>query len=180
VLSPSLQDGFERERGGVTMNQTQAATTSVEFDSNEQRVFLHLWRTYDLLKAVEDECMSQHNLTPQQYNVLRILKAVYPRGMQTMQLGQRMISRRPDMTRMLDPMEARKLIKRTRSTTNRRVVEAVITTAGQSLLTSMASDIVAMHQRQLGHLSPSQQQRLILLLRAVREPHEDATCNWLE
>jgi DNA-binding MarR family transcriptional regulator len=163
----------------VTIEAIQSENGVVDFDSTEQRVFLHLWRTYDLLKAIEDECLSAHNLTAQQYNVLRILKAAAPGGMQTMQLGQRMISRGPDMTRMLDRLEERKLIKRTRSPENRRVVEAKLLTAGLRLLDAMASQIVAMHERQLGHLTAPQQQQLIRLLRSARQPHEDATCNWL-
>jgi DNA-binding MarR family transcriptional regulator len=162
------------------VNEAQDITNPIQFDSSEQRVFLHLWRTYDVLKAIEDDCMTQHDLTPQQYNVLRILKAAHPGGMQTMQLGQRMISRGPDMTRMLDRLEDRKLVKRTRSPENRRVVEAVITSTGLTLLKAMAGQIVEMHQKQVGHLSATQQQQLIKLLRLARQPHEDSTCNWLE
>lgn len=165
---------------GRTVNEAPEIANPIQFDSSEQRVFLHLWRTYDVLKAIEDDCMSKQDLTPQQYNVLRILKAAHPGGMQTMQLGQRMISRGPDMTRMLDRLEDRKLVKRTRSPENRRVVEAVITPNGLALLKTMASEIVEMHQRQVGHLSPTQQQQLIKLLRLARQPHEDSTCNWLE
>lgn len=152
---------------------------AIEFDSTEQRVFLHLWRAYDLLKSVEEECLARFEVTAQQYNVLRILKSVAPDPMQTMQLGSRMISRGPDMTRMLDRLEARSLIKRERHQANRRVVEASITAAGMKLLDRMQGEILAMHQKQVGHLSPSQQQQLIRLLRALRQPHEDASCNWL-
>jgi DNA-binding MarR family transcriptional regulator len=161
------------------MNQTQALASSIEFDSDEQRVFLHLWRTYDLLRAIEDECMSKFALAPQQYNTLRILKAAHPRGLPIMQLGSRMISRGPDMTRMLDRLEVKKLIKRSRSRQNRRSVEVVITTAGLTLLKAMEVEIIAMHRRQVGHLSPTQQSQLIRLLRLARKPHEDATCGWL-
>lgn len=158
---------------------TSLSSDAIEFDSTEQRVFLHLWRTYDLLKVVEEDCLAKFEVTAQQYNVLRILKAVAPDGLPTMQLGQRMISRGPDMTRMLDRLETRTLIKRERQQSNRRVVEAWITAAGLELLDRMQQQILAMHQKQVGHLSPSQQQQLIRLLRIVRQPHEDASCNWL-
>jgi DNA-binding MarR family transcriptional regulator len=162
------------------MTHTQALEKSIGFDSSEQRVFLHLWRTYDLFKEIEDTCLSQFGLTPQQYNVLRILKAAAPKGMQTMQLGQRMISRGPDMTRMLDRLEAKQLITRERGKENRRAVEAVITSEGLELLKKMEADIVAMHEHQLGHLSSNQQTQLVRLLRLARQPHEDSSCNWLE
>jgi DNA-binding MarR family transcriptional regulator len=160
-------------------HSTSVSSDAIEFDSTEQRVFLHLWRAYDLLKAVEDECLATFEVTAQQYNVLRILKSVAPDGLPTMQLGQRMISRGPDMTRMLDRLEARALIKRERQQANRRVVEAWITAAGSKLLDRMQQQILAMHHKQVGHLSQSQQQQLIRLLRIVRQPHEDASCNWL-
>jgi DNA-binding MarR family transcriptional regulator len=157
----------------------QPTNDAIEFDSTEQRVFLHLWRAYDLLKSVEEECLARFEVTAQQYNVLRILKSVAPDPMQTMQLGSRMISRGPDMTRMLDRLEVRSLIKRERHQVNRRVVEASITAEGMKLLDRMQAEILAMHQKQVGHLSPNQQQQLIRLLRVVRQPHEDASCNWL-
>jgi DNA-binding MarR family transcriptional regulator len=160
------------------MKPPPPSTPAIGFDSVEQRVFLHLWRTYDLFKAVEAECMSRFEITPQQYNVLRILKVASSAGVQTMQLGQQMISRGPDITRMLDRLEAKKLIRRTRSKENRRAVTAVITPAGLSLLNAMSSEIVAMHQRQVGHLSAAQQNQLIRLLRLARKPHEDASCQW--
>ncbi|HBJ34841.1 MAG TPA: MarR family transcriptional regulator [Planctomycetaceae bacterium] len=155
------------------------SSDAIEFDSIEQRVFLHLWRTYDLLKVFEDECLTKFEITAQQYNVLRILKSVSPEGLPTMQLGQRMISRGPDMTRMLDRLESRHLIKRQRQDSNRRVVEAWITAIGLSMLDSMHHEILTMHQKQVGHLSPDQHQQLIQLLRLVRKPHEDASCDWL-
>lgn len=163
-----------------TMTDTQAVEKSIGFDSSEQRVFLHLWRTYDLFKAIEETCLSKFAVTAQQYNALRILKAAYPNGMQTMQLGQRMISRGPDITRMLDRLESMNFINRARGKENRRAVEAVITQTGLALLETMAIEIVAMHQRQLGHLSPSQQAQLIRLLQLARQPHEDLSCNWFE
>ena len=177
-----MRDAFDDEdRGqGPAVNSTQGLSGPLQFDSLEQRVFLQLWRTYDLLKAIEDDCLSRYELTPQQYNVLRLLKAAAPAGMPTMQLGQRMISRGPDMTRMLDRLDDRKLITRLRSQQNRRVVEAMITAQGLELLEAMAREIVDMHRRQVGHLTPAQQRELIRLLQAARQPHDDATCSWLD
>lgn len=154
--------------------------TALGYDSPEQRVFLHLWRTYDLLKAIEEACLSSSGVTAQQYNVLRILRSVSPQGMQTMHLGQRMISRGPDITRMLDRLERAQLIKRTRRATNRRVVDARITEAGEALLDKMSGEIVEMHKKQVGHLSKSQQEELVRLLKLACGPHEDASCGWIE
>lgn len=149
------------------------------FDSSEQEVYLNLWRTYDCLKGVEDEVFGAYQLSPQQYNALRLLRSVHPGTMQTLALGKRLISRSPDMTRMLDRLEKRDLILRERKAENRRVVEVGITPAGVELLDEMAGEIRAMHGRQLGHLSADQQKQLVRLLQKTRAPHEDASCDWL-
>lgn len=154
--------------------------TGRRFDSPEQEVFLNLWRTYDCLKAVEEELFGRYGLSAQQYNALRLLQAALPGGMQTMELGKRLISRSPDTTRMLDRLENRGLITRSRLAENRRVVEVSLTATGSTLLTQMAEEVIDMHRRQLGHLSPTRQQQLVKLLRLARNPHEDDTCDWLD
>src|SRR6476469_1143603 len=82
------------------------------FDSPEQEVFLNLWRTYDRLRELEDELFRRHDLTAQQYNALRLLRAVHPDGMPTLQLASRLISRAPDITRLLVKLEQRRLVRR--------------------------------------------------------------------
>ena len=64
-----------------------------KFDSQEQEVYLSLWRTYDRLKGLEEELFQSWELTSQQYNVLRILQAAAPRPVPTLQLSTRLISR---------------------------------------------------------------------------------------
>src|SRR5260221_4298060 len=75
------------------------------FDSLEQEVFLNLWRTYDRLRALEDELFSRYDLTPQQYNVLRLLKAEHPEALPTLGLANSLGSPAPDIPRMLDKLE---------------------------------------------------------------------------
>ena len=164
----------------MTASVPQPNIEQVQFDSPEQEVYLQLWRTYDCLKALEEALFVQYDLSAQQYNVLRLLQAVAPGTMQTMELGRRLISRAPDTTRMLDRLEKRSLIQRSRLPENRRVVEIAITKQGQALLAKMADAVVKMHQSQLGHLTVSQQKQLVKLLKRTREPHEDASCDWLK
>jgi DNA-binding MarR family transcriptional regulator len=159
---------------------TKLAGPRPGFDSLEQEVFLQLWRTYDCLKAVEGELFGQYDLSAQQYNALRLLQSTHPDAMQTIDLGKRLISRGPDTTRLLDRLQERGLIARTRHPANRRVVQIVITPAGLALLDAMAGAVLQMHQLQLGHLSPAKQRRLSKLLKLARLPHEDATCDWLD
>src|SRR5215204_3237261 len=76
--------------------------TSPRFDSPQQEAFLSLWRTYDRLRAHEDELFARHDLTAQQYNALRLLRAAHPRKVPTLAVATRLVSRAPDITRMLD------------------------------------------------------------------------------
>ncbi|MFO0797156.1 MAG: MarR family transcriptional regulator [Gemmataceae bacterium] len=142
------------------------------FDSPEQEAFLNLWRTYDRLRALEDELFAGFELTPQLYNLLRLLKAARPAAVPTLALADRLVSRAPDVTRMLDKLEARGLVSRTRSAEDRRSVLVEVTDAGLALLARIAAPLRACHARQLGHLSPDDLERLTELLKAARAPHE--------
>lgn len=152
---------------------------AIPFDSASQRVFLHLWRTYDLLRSIEDECLANFGISAQQYNALRILRASHPEAVPTMQLSRKMVSRGPDITRMLDRLSNNKWIRRARPRGNRRVVEVAITDAGMALLSEMDTAIIQMHERQLGHLKGKEKEQLIELLRIARRPHEDNREGWL-
>jgi DNA-binding MarR family transcriptional regulator len=145
------------------------------FDSLEQQAFLNLWRTYDRLKALEDTLFGHYDLTAQQYNALRLLRAEYPAALQTLALAGRLISRSPDITRLVDKLDERGLVERHRPAGNRRVVQVVITRSGLALLDKLAAELRDCHQRQLGHLSAKKLQALVSLLREARQPHEDAT-----
>src|SRR5215510_8490123 len=112
------------------MSQSSSKSPRKRFDSPEQEAYLHLWRTYDRLKAIEERLFQQYDLSPQQYNALRLLRAAQPETIPTLALGARLISRAPDMTRLLDRLEERRLVKRDRRPENRRVVEVGITPIG--------------------------------------------------
>lgn len=148
------------------------------FDSPQQEVYLNLWRTYDRLRALEDELFREYDLTAQQYNLLRLLRGEHPRPTATLLLASRLVSRAPDITRMLDKLETRKLIARQRSAENRRTVQIVITPAGLSLLKTLDEPLRHCHARQLGHLSRGQLKQLTELLREARQPHEPPDSNW--
>ncbi len=147
---------------------------SIGFDTPEQEVFLNLWRTFDRLKTIEAETFSRFGLSAQQYNTLRLLESVSPESMPTLALGARLISRAPDMTRLLDKLAARGLLERERRSENRRVVDVRLTPRGADLLRELEEPVRECHRQQLGHLDARSQQTLIQLLKAARAPHEDA------
>lgn len=148
------------------------------FDSPQQEAFLNLWRTYDRLRLLEDELFGRFGLTAQQYNALRLLRAAHPKKLPTLNLAARLISRAPDITRLLDKLHERALIDRERPADNRRVVNVGITEQGLALLSQLADEVRACHQRQLGHLAPDEMETLVSLLRKAREPHEPETGGW--
>jgi len=160
----------------TTTSSRRSSTT--RFDSLEQEAFLSLWRTYDRLRALEDEFFRPYDLTPQQYNVLRLLKAQHPGLLPTLDVANRLVSRAPDITRMLDKLEQRGLVSRVRSESDRRTVLVGITPAGVQLLAEMHEPLRACHEQQLGHLPPEALRQLIELLRQVREPHEPRESSW--
>jgi DNA-binding MarR family transcriptional regulator len=151
---------------------------SRRFDSLEQEAFLNLWRTYDRLRSAEDELFSQFELTPQQYNALRLLRGEYPGTLPTLSLAARLVSHSPDITRLLDKLETRHLIERRRLPENRRVVQVGITPEGLALLKKIDKPVRECHEKQLGHLPQAQLRQLIELLQAARQPHEKSTSTW--
>ncbi len=153
-------------------------TAGWSFDSPEQEVFLNLWRTYDRLRTLEDELFDGFGLTPQQYNLLRLLKAEHPEPIPTLRLASRLVSKAPDITRMLDKLAQHGWIVRDRPAGNRRVVQVRITEAGIALVRSIAGPLRDCHHRQLGHMAPDDLKALADLLRLARRPHEGPDSPW--
>lgn len=148
------------------------------FDSPEQEAYLNLWRTYDLLKGLEDKLFASYDLNAQQYNALRVLRGEHPTTLPTLALASRLVTQAPDITRLLDKLEERGWIGRERLPNNRRVVRVGILPAGLQLLQEMDEPVRLCGRSQLGHLSPSDLAQLTTLLRAARKPHEEEDNSW--
>jgi len=159
-------------------DKVRSTRRATRFDSLEQEVFLNVWRTYDRLRMLEDELFARFELTPQQYNVLRLLRAEAPECLPTLTLATRLVSRAPDITRMLDRLEERQLIQRERPADNRRVVQVKISDAGIKLLEEIAGPLQECHAQQLGHMSSGDLKQLCTLLKAARNPHEEDEGAW--
>ncbi len=151
----------------------------MRFDSPLQELYLNLWRTYDRLRELEDDLFAQFEINSQQYNVLRLLRAAQPRGMATLAIGDRLVSRAPDITRLLDRLESRGWVERVRPPEDRRQVLACITAAGIDLLHRIAEPLQACHQQQLGHLTEDEVNQLTSLLHRARRPHEIQGSQWV-
>jgi DNA-binding MarR family transcriptional regulator len=150
----------------------------LRFDSPEQEIYLSLWRTYDRLRALEDELFGRYELTAQQYNALRLLRGAHPDKVATLDLAGRLISRAPDITRMIDRLEKHGMVERERVAEDRRSVRVGLTDAGLTLLAELDEQVRDCHRRQLGHLTSEDQERLRDLLKRAREPHETDASPW--
>jgi DNA-binding MarR family transcriptional regulator len=140
--------------------------------SPEQVVFLGVLKTADALQAELAEVLKAGELSPTQYNVLRILRAAGEGGLPCGRIAQKMLTRDPDMTRLLDRLEKRGLIGRDRDQADRRVVRAHITAAGRKLLAGLDEPVTRLHRGQLGHLGQRDLKALAELLRRARERGE--------
>ncbi len=118
----------------------------------EQEAFMSLQRNADWLMRDLEEILKDETLSPAQYNVLRILRTAGPAGMACHEIGERMITRDPDMTRLLDKLEDRELIVRARERQDRRVIRIRVSQAGLKLLRELDEPVRSLHRRQLGHL----------------------------
>jgi DNA-binding MarR family transcriptional regulator len=145
---------------------------AIQFDQRrlahpEETAFLDLLRATDLLSRRPVAVLKQEDLSMTQYNVLRILRGA-PEGLPCGEIANRMITRDPDITRLLDRLEKRGLISRTRETRDRRVVMARITPQGLKLLGRLDEPVQETHRKQLGHLGREQLRRLTALLHTAQ------------
>jgi DNA-binding MarR family transcriptional regulator len=149
------------------MNRRSPPSVSVNLPL-EDRLFISLQKTADLLGQGAEQLFKPHRLTGTQYNVLRILRGAEPDGLPCSSIGERMISHDPDMTRLLDRMEKRALITRERQTDDRRVVKTRISQEGLSLLKSLDQPVRELHKLQFRHMSAARLRKLAELLEEVR------------
>ncbi len=130
----------------------------------EERVFIAILRAADRLERRIAEMFKQYDLTPTQYNALRILRGGGPTGLACSRIGDRMISRDPDITRLLDRLQRRGLISRRREHNDRRILKTFITPAGLELLARMDRPIEQFHLHALRDVSKNDLLGLIEVL----------------
>lgn len=141
------------------------------FDSLEQEVFLSLQRTAGVLQWRATEMLKRFGLSPTQYNALRILRGAGQAGLPCSQIGERMVNRDPDITRLLDRLERRGFVKRSRGK-DRRVIMARISAKGLELLQEMDAPVHQMPRSLLGHIGQDRLKLLNELLQAARSQPE--------
>jgi DNA-binding MarR family transcriptional regulator len=138
----------------------------------EDRLFVAILRAADSLSQQGEQLLKAAGLTGTQYNVLRILRGAEPAGILCRGIAERMISRDPDMTRLLDRMEKRGWITRQRQSDDRRVIKTRITPDGLKLLKKLDQPVHDLHRNQFRHMTAGHLKQLAELLEEVgkREP----------
>jgi DNA-binding MarR family transcriptional regulator len=138
------------------------------FSSLEEEAAIALARTADQIDRAFAELLKQHRLTSTQYNVLRILRGAGSGGLACSEIGERMVTRDPDITRLLDRMERNELCVRSRDPKDRRVILTRITDKGLGLLRQLDKPVRDLHKKVLGHMGEEQLRSLVRLLDRVR------------
>lgn len=144
--------------GGDAGDRTEAA----------QRVIVALLGAADATRRRLEGVMQRFGLTLQQYNVLRILRGVHPDPLPTMEIAERMIEKTPGVTRFLDRLEEEGLVRRERSSEDRRRVHAWITAEGLARLDEMDEPVDAADRKAIDGLGSAEVDRLVDALEAVR------------
>jgi DNA-binding MarR family transcriptional regulator len=138
------------------------------FPSVEQEAFLNLIRTAGQLSHDVGVLLRRHHLSIPQYNALRILRGARPGGLPCKEIGERMVSRVPDVTRLLDRLERRGLCSRCREDRDRRVVTVSITDQGVTLVEALDEPVDDVHRRHLGTVGEKKLRSLIKILEEIR------------
>lgn len=146
----------------------QEIKQSKPFDDTAEEAFLNLQRTTDFLMRKVCGALKPFDITPPQFNVLRILRGAGTEGLIHREIGERMLTFVPDVTRMLDRLEEKKLICRERGSEDRRLVKVFITEDGLNLLSQTDETLCDFHKNLLGGCDEKELKKLIGLLEKLR------------
>lgn len=139
------------------------------FTSLQQEVELNIIRTSAVLQDEIEQFLKPYGVTGTQYNVLRILRGSEPNGLCRNELRDRMLTRMPDVTRLLDRMEEAGLVARTRENDDRRMVRTRITAEGLELLAELDKLPPEAHSKRFQNIDPQQLRTLIDVLTTIRQ-----------
>lgn len=155
-MSPRLRDEIKQSK---------------PFGSRAEEAYLNLQRTANLLDQQQAHFFKGYGLTPTQYNALRILRGAHPESLPCREVGDRMVTPVPDVTRLLDRLETKGLVARSRDARDRRVVNVRIVDAGLELLAEIDPPLRRWIDGVLGPLDDAELATLIDLLERARTHH---------
>ncbi|HET9797468.1 MAG TPA: MarR family transcriptional regulator [Gemmatimonadaceae bacterium] len=138
------------------------------FRSLREEALVSIARTEAVTRERLERVFAPHGLSMTQYNVLRILRGAGAAGLCRNDIGDRLVSRMPDVSRLLDRMESAGLVSRVRSTKDRRLVNTTLTAKGRALVDELDADVGDAQKKQLGHMTNEQLRTLVDLLGLAR------------
>ena len=139
------------------------------FGSLAQEAHLNVSRTEAVLQEGLDRVLKPYGISATQYNVLRILRGAGQDGLCRNEIRDRLVTRMPDVSRLLDRMEEAGLVARERDTADRRLVTTRLSQRGRQLVDELDGPVAAEHERRLGHLGEAGLRELVRLLTLARK-----------
>ena len=138
------------------------------FRSPGHELVVGLLRTADVVRRFLGKVLETYDVTPQQYNVLRILRGAGEEGLPTLAIGERMIEEAPGVTRLIDRLEAKGLVRRQRCPQDRRQVLCWLTDAGRELVERIDRPMDKADDQAVAMLPIDDQKTLIRLMNEIR------------
>jgi DNA-binding MarR family transcriptional regulator len=142
------------------------------FQSAAHEAVVGLMRTADLIRRHATAMVEPHGITVQQFNVLRILRGAGDTGLPTLEVAERMIEQTPGVTRLLDRLEARELVRRQRCPKDRRQHLCWITPKGLALLEKIDASAARAPEESMKGLRHKDRVTFIRLMDAIRAAHQ--------
>lgn len=153
------------------MSLQEELKQSIPFASPEIEAYISLIRTLALLSQPVNDLLKDHGITQTLYNLMRIIRGGPAEGVPCSIISERLVTRVPDVTRLVDRAVEAGLVVRNRPETDRRVVLLTLTDQGHALLAALQAPLEQLHQRQMGVLSKAELETLIALLARLRVGH---------
>ena len=160
-----IQEGMVGETLRRRLKMTRGSTPAHE-------ALLNIFVAAGHIRVRFDQACAEHDITTAQFNVLRILRGTHPGGYARCDIVGRMLDRAPDVTRLIDRLEARGLVERDRSTEDRRRSVTTITAKGLELLDRMEPNIEALNRHVEERLSPEDRRELSRILELLYESED--------
>ncbi|HEV3029762.1 MAG TPA: MarR family transcriptional regulator [Planctomycetota bacterium] len=133
-----------------------------------QEAAVALLRTADVLRARIEAALLPHGISPEQYNVLRILRGAPDQRLPTLEIASRMIARSPNITRLIDKLVRKELVSRCDHERDRRIVVVKLTSEGLDFVNAVTATVDDTDAGAFEGLTKVQVETLIELLDAVR------------
>ena len=153
---------------GSTPRESASPKKGLVFQNTAQEVYLSLVISCSQLSYDLDVLMRKHGLTQPQYNVLRILRGAGPDGLGRNEIRERLVSSMPDVTRLLDRMEAAGMISRKQCELDRRQTKATLTAHGAKLVRKLDAPLDHLHHKHTDGIEERELQTMLAVLSRLR------------